>query len=338
MNVIRIALLSVFLISLSSCSYFQSKKKEVTEDTFIFIRTGANFDEVIDSLTGKLNDIESFKSYAISKSYNSKIKAGKFKLLKTDTNEELVNRLMIGNQEQIPVLIGNVPTIFHLAGRVSKKIEADSAQIVQAIVDYGLKHDPELNPETVKMYFLPNTYNFLWPTTGEQFVERMITEFDKVWTTERQQKADESGLSMLEVFTLASIVQMESSKPDEQPRVAQAYLNRLERNMKLQADPTSVYAYKMQNGFDEIIQRVVGKHLSTPSDYNTYKVNGLPPAPICLPNLSAIDAVLNPEEHSYIYFCADPDRPGYHSFTSSYAEHQKNATKYRKWLNEQGIR
>lgn len=331
-------LLSVLVLLTVSCTYFQGEKKEVKEDTYLFIRTGVGFDEVLDSLSLKLADIDAFKNYAISKDYPSKIKPGKYKLTKNDNNKTLVNRLILGEQEQVPVMIGNEPTIFHLAGKVSKKLEADSVQIVNSILDYAKSQNPELDAETVKIYFLPNTYNFYWPTTGEEFVERMLTEFNKVWTAERQQKADQMGFTKLQVFTLASIVQMESSKKDEQPKVAQAYLNRLKIGMKLQADPTSIYAYKLQNGFNHKIQRVVGTHLATPSEYNTYKVKGLPPAPICLPNLSAVDAVLNPESHSYIYFCADPDRPGYHSFTSSYAEHQKNAEKYRKWLEEKGIR
>jgi len=321
-----------------SCNYFIGKKKEVNEDGFLYIRTGAGFDEVMDSLSDKLSRPEVFKKYAASKGYPSKIKSGKYKLSTDDSYKEILSRLISGSQEEVSLMIGNEPTIFHLAGKVSKKIEADSAQIVNAIINYGLKQNPGLDAETVKIYFIPNTYNFYWPTDGEQFVERMLTEFQKVWTPERQQKADEMGLSTLQVFTLASIVQMESSKPDEQPKVAKAYLNRLEKGMKLQADPTSIYAYKLQNGFNQKIQRVVGTHLATPSEYNTYKVNGLPPAPICLPNLSAVDAVLNPDDHPFVYFCADPNRPGYHSFTNSYAEHQKNAAKYREWLESRGIR
>lgn len=326
------------LLMTVSCNYFRGGKKEVKQDGFLYIRTNAGFDEVMDSLSDKLNQPEVFKKYAVSKDYPSKIKAGKYKLSTDDTNKELLNRLILGSQTEVPLMIGNEPTIFHLAGKVSKKIEADSAQIVNAIIVYGLKQNPQLDAETVKIYFIPNTYNFFWPTNGEQFVERMLAEFQKVWTLERQQKAEKMGLSTLQVFTLASIVQMESSKPDEQPKVAKAYLNRLEKGMKLQADPTSIYAYKLQNGFNQKIQRVVGTHLATPSDYNTYKVKGLPPAPICLPNLSAVDAVLNPDDHPFVYFCADPDRPGYHSFTNSYAEHQKNAAKYRKWLESRGIR
>lgn len=338
MNKFGKSLLMTGLFFAVSCNFFNAGKREIKQDGFLFIRTGADFDEVMDSLSNKLTHIESFKKYALSKEYETKIKAGKYKLSKDDSNRELLNRLISGKQEEVKLMIGNEPTIFHLAGKVSKEIEADSAQIVAAITNFAYKQNPQLNEETVKMYFVPNTYNFYWSTSGGQFVERMIKEADKVWTAERQQKADEIGLSRLQVYTLASIVQMESSKIDEQPKVARAYLNRLSKNMKLQADPTSIYAYKLQNGFNYKIQRVIGLHLSTPSDYNTYKVYGLPPAPICLPNLSAVDAVLNPDSHTFVYFCADPERPGYHNFTNNYQEHQQNAARYREWLEKNGIK
>lgn len=329
----------VFLsgILMTGCSFFQGMETNVKEDGFLYIRSGAVYQEVLDSLRPKLENLKSFQSYADSKDFSEKIKAGKFKLIQGETNKDLLNRLISGSQEQVKLRINNEPTIFHLAGSVSKQIEADSTQIVEAIIEWAQENNPELNAETVKYYFIPNTYFYFWPTNGTEFVERMMNEFDKVWTEERQQKAEAMNFSPLEVFTLASIVQMEASKADEQPKVARAYLNRLERGMRLEADPTSVYAYRLQNGFNHRIQRVRHGHLATPSEYNTYRVYGLPPAPICLPNLTAVDAVLNPEEHSFVYFCADPDRPGYHSFTSNYEEHKRNAAKYRKWLNERGI-
>lgn len=334
---LKIVFLGLMGFSLVNCTYFQGAKHNVKEDGFVYIRTGADFQDVLDSLSTKLKDLKSFESYANSKDYPLNVKAGKYKLTEGTTNKDLVQRLITGKQEEVGVMIRNEPTIFHLAGSVSKKIEADSTQIVQAIIDWAKQKDSNLTAETVKIYFIPNTYNYYWPTTGDQFVQKMISEFDKVWTEERQQKASAMSFTPLQVFTLASIVQMESAKVDEQPQVAQAYLNRLEKGMKLQADPTSIYAYKLQNGFDHKIQRVKSNHLIVPSDYNTYRVTGLPPAPICLPNLTAVDAVLNPEKHSYVYFCADPDRPGYHSFANTYEEHKKNAAKYRAWLEEKGI-
>lgn len=337
-KIIKPFLLGFSLFAFASCSFFQGSKKLVKEDTYLYIRTGADFNEVMDSLSGKLKDIESFSKFASSKDFAEKIKPGKYKLNESDSNKELINRLISGSQEEVKVRIKNEPTIFHLAGAVSKKIEADSAEIVKAIVDWGIKKDPNMTAETVKFYFVPNTYNYFWNTSGEKFVDKMTVEFDKVWNEERQQKAKAMNFTPLQVYTLASIVQMEASKVDEQPKVAQAYLNRMAKDMRLEADPTSIYAYKLQNGFDNKIQRVYHGHLAIPSDYNTYRVKGLPPAPICLPNTTAVDAVLNPEEHPFVYFCADPDRPGYHSFTNSFAEHERNAAKYRKWLNDRGIK
>lgn len=336
-KIIFFTLFVIALMGLSQCGYFKGSHQNVIKDDYLYIRTSASYQEVLDSLQKKMKNLDSFISYAKTKDYSERIKAGKYKLNQKDTNQALLQRLMSGEQEEVKLRIGNEPTIFHLAGTVSKMLEADSAQIVEQIIDFAKNKEGDFNEETIKYLFLPNTYHFFWNTSAKQFVDRMEKEFNKVWTEERQNKAQEMGMSTLEVFTLASIVQMEASKIDEQPKVAQVYLNRLKKGMKLEADPTSVYAYKLQNGFDEIIQRVKNGHLATPSEYNTYRIVGLPPAPICLPNLSAVDAVLNPENHSYVFFCADPDRPGYHSFTNSYAEHRRNAAKYRQWLEEKGI-
>ncbi len=330
--------LFLLTLTLTSCSFFDGMKSNVKEDGFLYIRSNADYKEVLDSLSVKLEDPESFENYADSKDFSEKIKPGKYKLNQGETNKTVLKRVVSGAQEEVHLMIKNEPTIFHLAGSVSKKIEADSAQIVQSIVNWAKQKDPNLTAETVKMYFIPNTYNYWWATSGDTFVEKMINEYEKVWTEERQQKAEAMNFTPLQVFTLASIVQLEASKRDEQPKVAQAYLNRLAKNMRLEADPTSIYAYKLQNGFNQKIQRVYYGHLATPSDYNTYRVKGLPPAPICLPNMSAVDAVLNPDGHSFVYFCADPDRPGYHSFTNDFAEHERNAEKYRKWLEEKGIK
>jgi len=323
-------------LTLSSCTFFTGMKSNVAEDGFLYVKTNASFETVMDSLQGKLNDVESFRKYAEAKDYVSEIKAGKFKLEKGESNSSLLDKLIDGKQEEVHLMIKNEPTIFHLAGSVSKKIEADSAQIVAAILN--LAKSKNLDTETVKQYFIPNTYNYWWATSADTFVEKMMKEYDKVWTPERQRKAEEMNFTPLQVFTLASIVQLEASKTDEQPKVAQAYLNRLAKDMRLEADPTSIYAYRLQNGFNNKIQRVYHGHLAVASDYNTYRVKGLPPAPICLPNLSAVDAVLNPDGHDFVYFCADPDKPGYHSFTNDFEEHKKNAEKYRKWLEENNIK
>lgn len=322
----------------ASCGFFSGSKTNVKEDSFVYISSNATYKEVLDSLKSKLKSIDSFDDYAKSKKYPTRIKPGKYKLKKGETNKSLVNKLILGEQMEVSVRIKNEPTLFHLAGSVAKYIEADSTQIIEAIINWGKEKSTDLNAETMKEYFIPNTYHFYWATSGDDFVKRMLNEYEKIWNDDRKAKASKMNFTPLEVVTLASIVQLESYIADEQPLVARAYLNRLKIGKKLEADPTSIYAYKLQNGFEQTINRVYSEHTSTPSDYNTYIVYGLPPAPICLPNLSAVDAVLNPAEHNYIYFVANPDKPGYHVFTSSYEEHKRNARKYRNWANENNIR
>ncbi|MGI9527293.1 MAG: endolytic transglycosylase MltG [Weeksellaceae bacterium] len=335
---LKYLLYTLALLMFSSCAYFYKSDKNVAQDGFLYIYPNSTYADVLDSIQPYIKDVEKFDAVAKLMDYDQLVKPGKYKVSTADTNETLINRLKNGEEEQVKLMIRNSPTIFHLARDVSNELIADSAAIVNAILENPTFKEKGLDLETAKIYFIPNTYFFKWITSGETFVKRMITEHDKFWTEERKQKLQESGLTELEAYTLASIVQMEASKADEQPKVARAYLNRLDKGMKLQADPTSVYAYKLEHGFNESIQRVYHKHLKTASAYNTYQVVGLPPAPITLPNGTAIDAVLNPEDHDYIYFAADPDRPGYHSFTNSYTEHQKNANKYRAWLRENDIK
>lgn len=332
-------IIGIFVIAtLSGCNFFSGFGGNIKEDGYLYVATNSSMEAVLDSLQGKLKDPESFKNYAEFKDYSAKIRPGKYKLEKGESNRSLLDKLIDGKQEEVKLMIKNEPTIFHLAGSVSKSIEADSAQIVKAIIDWANKQNKGLNAETVKQYFIPNTYNYWWAVSGDEFVEKMMKEYDKVWNDERKQKAQNLNMTPLQVFTLASIVQLEASRVDEQPKVAKAYLNRLAKNMRLEADPTSIYAYRLQNGFNNKIQRVYHGHLAIPSDYNTYRVKGLPPAPICLPNMTAVDAVLNPDPHDFIYFCADPDRPGYHNFTNDFEQHKLNAEKYRQWLEDNNIK
>lgn len=321
----------------TSCSYFIGNKEAISEEGVVFIPGTASFSEVMDSLSPYLVQPKDFERYAVAKDFREKIKPGKYRLQKGEKMKDLLRKLVFGEQEEVILMIRNEPTLFHLAGSVSKMIEPDSAQIAEAMLKWAVEKDSAADAETAKMYFIPNTYHFYWTTSAEAFAERMGNEFDKVWNENRQEQAEKMEMTPLEVYTLASIVQMEASNPEEQKKVARAYLNRLAMGKKLEADPTSVYAYKLQNGFNHKIQRVKLGHLVTPSEYNTYRVKGLPPAPICLPNTSAVDAVLHPDDHEFIYFCADPERPGMHSFTNSYKEHLQNAAKYRKWLEEKGI-
>ncbi|MDO5655683.1 MAG: endolytic transglycosylase MltG [Flavobacteriaceae bacterium] len=338
MKYVQYSLLLLLVTGLSSCSYFYADKQNVVKEGHLYIYPNATYQQVLDSLSLFVKDIKQFDVVARAEEMDKFVKPGRYLISEAETNKELALKLKNGKEDEVKLMVKNSPTIFHLARDVSKNIIADSLDIVEAILSHEQFVQEGLDLETSKIYFIPNTYNFLWLTSGKTFVDRMIKEHDIFWNDERKQKLAASGMTELEVYTLASIVQMEASKADEQPKVAQAYLNRLKQGRRLEADPTSVYAYRLEHGFDKKIQRVYHKHLKTASAYNTYLNTGLPPAPITLPNGTAIDAVLSPEPHDMIFFCADPDRPGYHSFTNSYTEHLANAAKYRKWLKENNIK
>lgn len=333
-----IALISSFLFI--GCSFIDGFKGNAKEDGYIYITRGAKFDDVVDSLKPFLKDIELFKKYAEDADYPTTIKSGKYKISKSDTNRDIIDRLQDGEQEEVKLRIKNEPTIYHLAGSVSKQIDADSIEVLTAIRDFVKeKNDSTLNDETVKQYFIPETYFVYWGLTPEKFVEKMVSQHKKVWNEERLAKAKALKMTPLEVVTLASIVQLESSdNMEEQQKVARAYMNRLAKDMRLEADPTSIYAYKMENGWNQKVQRVYKKWTWSSNAYNTYRNKGLPPAPICLPNLGAVDAVLSPANHEFIFFVADPAKPGYHVYTNDYQEHLKNAETYRKWLKENNIK
>ena len=186
--------------------------------------------------------------------------------------------------------------------------------------------------------YLPNTYEFYWDTSAAAFCIRMWSEYKHFWNDTRLEKAQALGLTPEQVIALAAIVQKESVQKEERPKVAGVYLNRLKRGMKLQADPTVIYALKQNTqNFDTLIKRVLYKDLTIRSPYNTYRNKGIPPGPITMPDLDAIMAVLNPEEHRFLYFVADPSRPGYHAFASSLTAHNRNKQKYVQWVNAQKI-
>ena len=190
-----------------------------------------------------------------------------------------------------------------------------------------------LSPDKVIAIFIANTYQFNWNTGAETFFKRMKKEFDDFWTDERKQKAEKQGITPFEVITLASIVDEETAQPDEMNKIAGVYYNRLRQKMPLQADPTIKFAVG-----DFTLRRILTEHLAINSPYNTYKNIGLPPGPIRIPSMAALNAVLNPEEHNYVYFCAREDFSGYHNFAATYEEHLINARKYRDELDRRNIK
>lgn len=301
---------------------------------FFYIPTGSTFQDVSNALVqqGIIHSQTTFDWVSEQKKYKLNVKPGRYRLKDGMSNNELVNLLRAGLQEPVMLTFNNVRFKEDLAGKVGKFIEADSTEIIDLLNNSSFVQSYGFNTTTFLTIFLPNTYEFWWNTSAEQFVERMAAEYKTFWTAERKQKAKALGLTQSEVSILASIIQKETNKADEKPTVAGVYYNRLKKGMLLQADPTLVYANR-----DFTARRVLNKHKLIDSPYNTYKYKGLPPGPICLPSIESIDAVLNVKSHNYLYFCAKPDGSGYHSFACTYNEHLQNAREFQRELNKRKV-
>ena len=308
--------------------------KDINEK-YIYIPTGSDFLQVVTILSenGLLINTNSFQWLAKQKKYDKNIKPGRYMIDRALNNNELINLLRSGEQTPINVTFHNLRTKEELAGKVASQIEADSASIVECITDILFQQRLGLNDDNASCVFLPNTYEFYWNTSAEEFIKRMLKEYSIFWNSSRKQKADNIKLTYYEVSILASIVEKEQTiRLDERPEIAGLYLNRLKKNMKLQSDPTVIFAIG-----DFSIRRVLKKDLKVNSPYNTYMNKGLPPGPICLPSINAIDAVLNASKNDYIFMCAKEDFSGYHNFAKNSREHSRNAKKYRRALNKRNI-
>lgn len=308
------------------------------EKVAVYIPTNSTAAELMGLISPYLKSPEYFQLAAEKKGYFNYIRPGKFWIPKGVGNNDLVNILRAGGVE-INVTFNNAERLENLAGKIAKQIEADSISLIQAFKDLDFLERSGFNEDTALAMYLPNSYSFFWNTTALAFRERMQKEYNRFWNSKRLKQAEQLGLSPVEVSSLAAIVQRETLKADERPRVAGVYLNRLKKRMRLQADPTVIYAMKKAfNNYDTVIRRVLYKDLKIKSPYNTYKNRGLPPGPIWMPDLGAIEAVLNAEDHSFIYFVVDLSRPGYHAFARNLREHNRNKRNYVRWLNKKGIR
>ncbi|WP_268035922.1 endolytic transglycosylase MltG [Algoriphagus sp. PAP.12] len=279
-----------------------------------------------------ISDAVSFGFVAKVLDYQELVKPGLYTIKPDMTNLELVRLLRSGDQTPVKITFNNVRTKEDLAEKITANLEIDSTQFLNLIQDSVYIRKFDFDEETIMSMFIPNTYEVWWNTSPEALFDRMYREYNDFWTDARKDKAKQMGLNQKEVSTLASIVQAESQKSDERPRIAGVYLNRLRLNMPLQADPTLVFALG-----DFSLKRVLNIHKETESPYNTYKYAGLPPGPINLPDINSLEAVLNAEDHKYLYFCAKEDFSGYHSFATSLAQHNANARRYQAALNQARI-
>lgn len=318
-------------------SLFASNTKFDKEEQYVFVPTGSTYEDVLKIIEPYVKDVSGFKMVAKLRSYDQNVFPGRFLFQKGTGSLGLVSALR--HNQPLNLAFNNQESLEKLVSRVSSQIEADSLSLMKAVKDSAFMTKNGFNEETVLGMFIPNTYQFKWNTSAEKFRDKMLDEYNNFWTEERKAKAKELGMTPVEVITLAAIVHKETVKADERPRVAGVYLNRLKTEMPLQADPTIIFALRRNaNNLDLVIKRVKGDMLKVNSPYNTYVHTGLPPGPIAMPDISAVDAVLNPEKHNYIYFCASVERFGYHEFTASYIEHMQNASKYAAWVSKLGIK
>lgn len=301
---------------------------------YLYVHTGWDFEQLMQEMKDKeiLEDSASFREAAQKMKYE-KIKPGKYRLEEGMSNRRLINMLKSGNQEAVKLNFQNVRLKKDFAGLIAKQLEADSTSLIHLLDSSEYVQAHGFTRDEVYAMFIPNSYELYWNTDAKEFFERMFEEYNKFWTDERKARAEEIGLTPVEVSILASIVDSEALVNSEMPTIAGLYLNRLFMGMKLESDPTVIFAVG-----DFSIRRVLNKHLQTASPYNTYRVKGLPPGPISMPSIAAIDAVLNYKKHSYIYMCAKEDFSGYHNFAVSLAEHQQNARKFQQALNQRNIK
>jgi len=313
-----------------------SPNVDLADSSIVFyIESDATYQEIKSDLFNQeiIEDSLAFDWVAKRKNYPTLIKPGRYTILDGMSNNDLVNLLRSGAQEPIQLVIRSVRTKEELARVVSKGIEADSAEIMERLLDPAFCEGFGLTQSTIMTMFIPNTYEFYWNTDADEFAVRMAKEYKRFWTDDRKAKAGALKLSQSEVSILASIVQAEQgAHAEERPVVAGLYLNRIRKGMRLESDPTLIHALG-----DFTIRRVLNVHKSIDSPYNTYKNTGLPPGPILLPEITSIDAVLNAEKHNYLFMCAKEDFSGYHNFASSYRAHINNANRYQRELNRRRI-
>ncbi len=300
----------------------------------IIIPTGASFEQVLDSIGTNLHikNRSLFVWVAERKKYPSLVKPGRYLVDQDFSFNSFINMLRSGRQSPVRITFQNIRTLNQLAGKIGKQIEADSAGIMNFLLNESNYAADGFKKESVIAVFIPNTYEIYRNTDARDLYKRMLREYKVFWNDQRLAKAKEKGLDPVEVAILASIIDDEVVKPEEKRRIAGVYLNRLKRGMPLQACPTIKFALN-----DFTITRVLYKYLQVDSPYNTYKYTGFPPGPIGCPSIEGLEAVLDAEDHDFLYFAAKADFSGYHNFSRTLAEHNHFAAIYQKELDKRKI-
>ncbi|WP_431165577.1 endolytic transglycosylase MltG [Tenacibaculum halocynthiae] len=332
------SIITLFIVgAIIGFNYYQKIfGKAVTKETTLYISSKHSLDDVKKQLSVSIQNPENFIWVANKKKFTTP-RGGKYILKEGMNMNDLVNLLRSGNQTPIKISFNNQDTLEKLAGRISEQIETDSVSLLQTMLDDTFLKTNGFTKKSALGMYIPNSYEFYWNTSAKKFRAKMLREYKRFWNESRIKKAKNLSLTQDQVITLASIVQKETAQKVERPIVAGLYLNRLKNNWPLQADPTIIYCVKQVNGQDFIVKRVLTKDLEIISPYNTYKNTGLPPTLIAMPDISAIDAVLNYKKHSYYYMCASVEKIGFHEFANSLAQHNRNAAKYQRWISNRGI-
>lgn len=309
--------------------YIDNKQSNFTKDYVLYVRPETTVSQIVDSLqagagTVRPRSIERcFKKMEVA----SNMKPGRYVIESSATSIYVARMLVFGWQTpQNLVLSGTMRSKGRIAKKISTQMMVDSASVAQALDSAEFLSGYGFTPENVFAMILPDTYQMYWTASVEEIFDRLKKEYDAFWTPERDAKAKAQGLSRMQVSILGSIVSGETLKDFEYPKIAGVYLNRYKKGMRLQADPTIAFIH----GYT--LDRILKKHLTVDSPYNTYKYAGLPPAPINVPPKACLDAVLNPDKHGYIYFCASAAFDGTHKFAVTYNEHIKNAREFQRAL------
>jgi len=303
---------------------------------YLYIPTPAGFEDVVNLLDkqGLLINQKSFRWAAEQMKYNdATVRPGKYLLKPNMSNKSLITLLRSGKQTPVDVTFNLVRTKEQLAQKVSSQIEASSLAILNLLGDPDYTKQLGFTTDNVMALFVPDTYEFLWNTSADQFIRRMKKEYDQVWVDSLKRKAKEIGFTPAQVSTIASIVQLETRKDDEKSLIAGVYINRVKKGWRLEADPTLIFALG-----DYSVNRVLSAYKEIDSPYNTYMYAGLPPGPICLPTVTSLRAVLYYTKHNYMYFCAKDDFSGHHSFAATYDQHLLNAHRFQRALDRRGIK
>lgn len=328
-TIIILSIVALILIIGIICGFsLLNKKVRNNESVSLYIYPSENYENVLEKLekNGVIEKNErAFSIFSKVKKLENNIKSGHYVIEPKTSQVDLVRTLANGLQTPVKLVINKVRLKQDFAKKIANQLMLSENDILLAI-------DNRENSQNLFDNIVCNTYEVYWNISAEKLLERLEKEANKWWENQSNQ-LEKIGLSRHEVVVLASIVEEETNKNEEKPTIAGVYINRLKKDMLLQADPTVKYAVG-----DFTIKRVMYKHLQTESPYNTYINKGLPPTAICLPNVSSLKAVLNYQKHDYMFFCAKEDFSGYHNFATTPNEHYRNAEKYKNALNKLGIK